>query len=214
MKNIFNWICFILIVIIIVLTAFGCNTEKHVAKERVVVDSTAIQELKRDIAEKNSIIIKQSNKIRQLESLGVSFKDCPPAINVDSLRRILTEGGCKQSTIDSLVNLLERQRTIIKRLTDGTLEIQSNSIKELQFTKDKLEETISELKSDNEIITKENERLKTELKKETETKKVDKKSRVIGVGVGAFLLLIVYVAGIITGRKTKGKIFKTLKNKL
>ena len=135
----------------------SCKTSKGISKTSTTVDSTSLKEA----YEKIKTLTQERNtyysKIRELEYLGVSFQDCPE-INIDSLRNVLKSGGCKQSTVDSLINLYKSAQTTIKKLADGTLEIKGK-IGYLTQSKSKDEETLMQK---DKTITELKEALKRE----------------------------------------------------
>lgn len=216
MKNITNWI-FSFFLLVIIMLAFSCESTKHVDTATSKTDSSGYKELQRQIAEKDLLLAHYENKIKELEALGITFSNCPPAANLDSLlndfKNKLLKGGCKQSTVDSLLAVISNQKTIIKRYADGSIEVQSNSIKDLQFTKQRLEETIADLKHDKDVLTTENEKLKTELsKKETSKVKDVKRSWFTGIGFTITLAIVALVVGGLLGWKLKQKKDKLLSN--
>ena len=120
----------------------SCTTTKDITKTKTTVDSTSLKEAYEKISTLTAERDTYYNRVKELEYLSVSFQDCPE-INMDSLRTVLKEGGCKQSTIDSLINLYKSAQTTIKKLADGTLEIKGK-IGSLTQSKSKDEETIME----------------------------------------------------------------------
>lgn len=169
-----------LVWIVVLVLAFGCNTEKHIVKERVVVDSTAIKEKSDSIWLLKREIERMEAQIREMTYTQVLFDTVYIAGDTIVNTVIIKDNGEVEAAgrIKSL--------TISKQLL-------VNIIKE----KDRVIDSLAALKQKEKIV----------VQKETVTKKVDKKSKLVGIGVGAFLLLLVFVVGVFTGWKTKMRFF-------
>lgn len=157
----------------------SCNTSKNVNKTQSYYDRSVEKSLKRQIDEKNLLIAHYESRIRELETLGVVFTECP---NIDSIldayRYKLISGGCKQSTVDSLLSVISNQKATIKKNADGSLEI-NGRIASLQQSKQRDEKTIINLQNIITRLTNENDSLKVNVKTKTEVKTVEKKTSFI-----------------------------------
>lgn len=171
--NPFDIICFFAIVIILLLAAFGCNTEKHITKERVIVDSTALKEKTDSI-----YYLKQENerleaKVRELTYTQVLFDT------------VFLAG-------DTVVNTV-----IVKE--DGTIEA-AGKIKSLTISKQLLVNVIAEKNRMIDSLVKVKQKENVVVQKVTETKTRDVVKKVVP-GYVWWLLILGIAGGIIIDRK-------------
>lgn len=180
----------ITIIVMAIVGATGCNTEKHISTSTEKVDSSYIKELERKITELEITNANYRNVIRQLESIGVTYQDrCDTA----ALRRIFQGTGCPEYKIDSFIRAINEQKNEIEILADGTKRFKG-AIKAYSQTTQRLEETIVDLKKTVARSEQEKEVIKTELEA---TRKLKNKEvvRKVFPGFAYWLIPLVFIAG-------------------
>jgi len=177
----------------------SCGVQKHIATTTENRDSVALVAAKADLAE----VIKERDhyqkKVEELEYLAITFAECPPAINADSLLKY----GCDTGYVAGLRSKLDSTQSSFERLADGTVKVQGR-IASITLSKQRIEDSLHD--ANKEVI-----RLKSELavaksQVKTEIKTVEKEVKrgwpwwiwfVIGLisGVAGVFVLLKWVWG-------------------
>ena len=164
----------------------SCKVQKHITKTTENRDSIARVELATKLAE---VMIEKEHykkRVEELEYLAITFVECPPAVNADSLLKY----GCDTSYVASLRNNLDATQSEVERLADGSLKIKGR-LSSVIMSKQKIEDSLHD-------ATKEINRLKYELsvaqsQVKTEIKTVEKEVKRTSVWPFALNLLIAFV---------------------
>lgn len=168
----------------------GCVGSKHTAKQSVNKDSLAVVQIKSDLAEVQKERDFFQRKVEELEYLAITFAECPPAINADSLLKY----GCDTSYVDRLKNELDKTQATVERMADGSLKVQGQ-LKSVTLSKKRIEDSLHA--RDAEIIRLKSELTiaKTQVKTEIKTveKEIEKRGAkwlwfIFGLTVGAGLM--------------------------
>jgi multidrug resistance efflux pump len=173
----------------------SCKTvEKTTTKSETNKDSLAVVEATKRLADMQKERDHYESKLKEMEYLQATFKECPPRIDVDSLRSVLKETGCDPATVTALINELDQTKAEYERLADGTVRIKGN-LASITAAKSKQEDSLRE-------ITKENARLLEELQKsqtnvKTEIKTVEKE--VTRKPVATWYLLFFVIGAVVGG---------------
>jgi predicted nuclease with TOPRIM domain len=188
---------FVVTLIILTLILSGCRTtQKTVTKSETNKDSMALVEANKRLEKMAKERERLESKLSQWEQTRVDFQPCPPPVNLDSLREVLTDSGCDPNDIESLRKELTRTQSKYQRLADGSLIIEGN-LASVTEAKEKQEDTLRDIQKENsellDSINRVNTKL-TEAKKEA-SKEVTRKPPydwyllffVIGVAVGMWV---------------------------
>lgn len=193
----------LVVILIILLLAFGCESQKHINKSEVNTDSIALSNANKKIQELTNEYSNSQQRIRELEHLEVTFTQPPPCptVDVDSLKLALLASGCRQETVDSAIaayNEVSKRykdaEATIRKMADGSLTI-TGRIATLKQSKERLEETLRQSQHMVQFLTEENQQLQVELRKKQEVKVKDVKRSfltqwwlmlIVGIIIGAF----------------------------
>lgn len=213
MKSFKNGVFFVLLSFMVLAMMVGgvssCQTQKHITTETENIDSITIEKQKVLLTQKDQRITYLENRVAQLEYLGITFNpvNCPE-FNVDSFRLVLEANGCKQSTVDSLVNRindynkrLKDSQAEVTRLANGDLKIKG-SLKEVTQSSLKIQE---ELKAEKINSEKKDSTIK-ELQSQLSVEK-SKKNKEIERSYIPFWIWLVVAGSILFGLWSKG-VFK------
>jgi len=181
-----------LLTLIMLGTLTGCGVQKHTITTTENRDSVVLMLTQKALAE----VIKDRDhyrkKVEELEYLAITFAECPPAVNTDSLLKY----GCDTGYVAGLRSKLDSAQSSFERLADGTVKVQGR-IASITLSKQRIEDSLHERNA--EVI-----RLKSELavaksQVKTEIKTVEKEVKrgwawwkwfVIGLISGIVLLAI------------------------
>lgn len=185
---------FLITLILFSIIMAGCKTtEKTVDRSKEIRDSVAHVEAMKRLVDMQKQRDYYESKLREMEYLQADFKECPPVINADSLRMVLTASGCDSNDIASLRKELNRSQARYQRLADGSVIIEGN-LASVTDLKNKQSDTIKEITADRLRIADELTTTKTELSvlKKNLSKEVVRKP-------ATFLYWIVFFTGLIAG---------------
>lgn len=193
----------VIVIIVLLLLAFGCNTQKHINNRQVNTDSASLQEALTMIEQLTKENEHYQQRVHELENLEVTFTEPPPCpqLNTDSLRVALMSSGCKQATVDSAIAAFidvskkyKAAQATIKKMADGSLQIKGN-IASLSQSNQKLMETIRDREKTINFITEEYNRVQTELQK-SQSEKVKEVKRSILSGAGFWIIFFIVGFGL------------------
>lgn len=185
------------------------TTEKTVAKKEINRDSVATAEALKRLADMEKQRDHFESRLKEMEYLQANFQECPPVVNMDSLREVLTASGCDSNDIESLRRELNRSQARYQRLADGSVIIEGN-LASVTAAKSKQEDSLREITKENirlmDSISRVNVRL-TEATKETH-KEVTRKP--VATWYALFFVIGMIVGGLIWDKwgakiKTIGK---------
>lgn len=148
MKNLFLFAASLLL-----LTS--CRVQKQSSTRTENRDSLALVVAKAQLAE----VIKERDhfqkKVEELEYLAITFAECPPAVNLDSLKTALAASGCRPEDIAALQAKLEAAQSRFEQAADGSVKVEGR-LKSVILSRQKIEDSLHERNA--EVI-----RLKSEL---------------------------------------------------
>lgn len=123
MRILFNWLCLIIIIAILLMAA-SCTTSKQSQSHTVTYDSTYAQSLldsnrllKIDNERLSQELRESQSATAEFDSTGcptIFLPDCPGMMNEDSVRRL----------VNDLNNALSGANNKVKRFADGSVELQ------------------------------------------------------------------------------------------
>lgn len=145
-------ILLILFTALLVFLSSCRTTQKTVTKSETNKDSMALVEANKRLEKMAKERERLESKLSQWEQTKVDFQPCPPPVNLDSLREVLTTSGCDPNDIESLRKELTRTQSKYQRLADGSLIIEGN-LASVTEAKEKLEDTTKDLiKENSELV--------------------------------------------------------------
>lgn len=133
----------------------SCRVQKQSSTRTENRDSLALVAAKAELAE----VIKERDhfqkKVEELEYLAITFAECPPAVNIDSLKAALSASGCRPEDIAALQEKLTAVQSKFEKAADGSVKVQGR-LASITVSKQRIEDSLHERNA--EII-----RLKSEL---------------------------------------------------
>lgn len=133
----------------------SCGVQKHSTAKTENRDSVALVAAKAHLAE----VIKERDhfqkKVEELEYLAITFAECPPAVNIDSLKAALTASGCRPEDIAALQEKLTVVQSKFEKAADGSVKVQGR-LASITLSKQRIEDSLHD--ANKKII-----RLKSEL---------------------------------------------------
>jgi CHASE3 domain sensor protein len=199
-----------LLILVVLSIAFGsCTHTKDITTTHTENKSTEEQELINRVKQLEIDTSVYMSKIREMEYLGITFKECP-SIDTQALRKLFSNNGCPSSRIDTFIKRIveNKPKTTLKKSADGSLEITSDNISSISQAKQKETEEISQLKKSNEIISEENQKLKKENSEVVTTKDKHSKTKFLSFW---WLLVIGICIGLPIGYRFKTQIQSLVK---
>lgn len=160
-------LCLPVLIIFALLLAAGCGSQKHITTTTENRDSLALVLAKKQMIE----LIRERDhfqkRLEELEYLAITFTECPPPINADSLLK----HGCDTGYVAGLRSKLDSTQSSFERLADGSVKVQGR-IASITLSKQRIEDSLHERNA--EVV-----RLKSELaiaksQVKTEIKTVEK----------------------------------------
>lgn len=145
---------------LILLAAFAallssCHVQKHSTVKTDNRDSIAAAELSRKLAETIRERDFFAKKVEELEYLAITFAECPPPVNLDSLKTVLAASGCRSEDIAILQDKLAAVQSKFERAADGSIKAEGR-LASVTISNKKLVDSLHERNA--EVI-----RLKSEL---------------------------------------------------
>jgi len=137
------------------LLLFSCRVQKQTSTKTENRDSIAAVELARQLAETIKERDHFRKKVEELEYLAITFAECPPAVNLDSLKTALAASGCRPEDIAALQAKLEAAQSRFEQAADGSVKVEGR-LKSVILSRQKIEDSLHERNA--EVI-----RLKSEL---------------------------------------------------
>lgn len=172
----------------------SCRVQKQSSTRTENRDSLALVAAKTQLAE----VIKERDyfqkKVEELEYLAITFTECPPTVNADSLLKY----GCDTGYVAGLRSKLDSTQSKFERAADGSVKVEGR-LASITLSKQRIEDSLHE--TNKEVI-----RLKSELaiaksQVRTEIKEVTKEVKrgwpwwiwfTIGL-IGGIVLVIVLI---------------------
>lgn len=148
-------LCLPVLIIFALLLAAGCGSQKHITTTTENRDSLALMAAKAELAEAIKEREHFRKKVEELEYLAITFAECPPAVNIDSLKAALAASGCRPEDIAALQEKLTTVQSKFERAADGSVKVQGR-LASITLSKQRIEDSLHERNA--EIV-----RLKSEL---------------------------------------------------
>jgi hypothetical protein len=165
------------IMLMIALAMSACTTSKHVTSAKLNIDSTAIKaeaRVRDSMVHVQEVIIESYNKmISDLTTSGVTFEDCPPCMDRDSVLSLLDSAGrTRYLLIEQEAKIRDLTRKV-KINADGSLEAEGR-IKSAMMSKSRTENELRAMERRNDSLWRVNDSLATRLETTLQVSQTEK----------------------------------------
>lgn len=188
---------FLLTLVTLGILTGGCKVQKHVTRTTENRDSVSLMLTQKALTEVIQERDHYRKRLEELEYLAITFAECPPAINADSLLKY----GCDTGYVAGLRSKLDSAQSSFERLADGSIKVQGR-IASITLSKQRIEDSLHD--ANKEVI-----RLKSELavaKSQVKAEIKTAEKEVKRTPAWPFwLMLLVFLVGIRAGWYLRGK---------